>query len=190
MIFDILLIAFLGFFAWRGKRRGLVAGVLSFFSVIISYISSAVFSRPIFEEVKKTDYYEEFLKKAEELIPKNSTLPERGMLGSIVSESHDIMANQLAEKLGFIIVSVAVFILSLILLKFLIKLLNSVLKLPGLNFLNKTGGLILGTVTAFLLVYVVLAVWGAVTMFEMPKALETSYLLKSMFENNLLFLVL
>ena len=100
------------------------------------------------------------------------------------------MASQLAEKLGFIIVSIAIFIISLILLKFIIKLLNSVLKLPGLNFLNKTGGLILGTMTAFLLVYVILAVWGAATMFEMPKALQSSYLLKSMFENNLLFLLI
>ncbi len=190
MIFDVLLIAFLGFFAWRGKRKGLVAGVLSFFSVIISYISSAVFSKPIFEEVKKTDYYDAFLEKAEKLIPQNGALPEGGIFGSIVSESREMMANQLAEKLGFIIVSIAVFIISLILLKFIIKLLNSVLKLPGLNFLNKTGGLVLGTVTAFLLVYVILAAWGAVTMFEMPKELETSYLLKSMFENNLLFLVL
>lgn len=190
MIFDILLIAFLAFFAWRGKRKGLVAGILGFFSVIISYIVSAAVSKPLFEVFKETDAYVSILQKVEKFLPENSAMADSGIFGSVVSETQEMMVSRVAEFVGSMLISVLVFIVALIVLKVVIRLLNSVLRLPGLNFLNKTGGLILGTATGFLLVYVVLAVWGVFTLFKMPEALETSQLLKSMFENNLLFLLI
>ena len=190
MIFDILLIAFLAFFAWRGKRKGLVAGILGFFSVIISYIVSAAVSKPLFEAFKETDAYVSLLQKAEKLMPENSAMAEGGIFGSVISETQEMMVSRVAEFVGSILISVLVFIAVLIVLKVVIRLLNSVLRLPGLNFLNKTGGLILGTATGFLMVYVILAAWGVFTLFKMPEGLETSQLLKSMFENNLLFLLI
>ena len=78
----------------------------------------------------------------------------------------------------------------LMILKVVIKILNGVFKLPVLNFFNKTGGMIFGLVSGFLICYAILAAWGAYTLFEIPAGIETSTLVKSMFENNLLFLLI
>jgi len=188
MIYDVILILILGFFAWRGKKKGLFRSVLGFFSVIISYIVSGLISKPLGDMFRETGAYDVIYKKVEEFIPKSGGAQGVGILDSVISDTQNAMAESLAGVVSNIIIYVLAFIVVFIVLKFLFKFLDSVFKLPGLNFLNKTGGLILGTATGFLLVYVVLAVWGTSTLFELPEVLESSYLVKSMFENNLLFL--
>ena len=188
MIFDILLIAFLCFFAWRGKKKGLVAGVLGLFSVIISYVAATFVSKPVFDYFKGTGIYASLIEKIGKLFGESGG--EGKLFAAFISESRDLMIERTAEFIGGIIVFVAIFIVILAIFKIFIRLLNSVLQFPGLNFLNKTGGLILGTATGFLLSYIILAVWGVFTLFEMPPSLMESQLVKSMFENNLLFLLI
>ena len=188
MIYDVILLLILGFFAWRGKKRGLVASVLGFFTVILSYLVSGFVAKPLGDMFKNTDYYDILLQKIAEFVPKQTVPEGLGILNSVISDTSKAVAGTMAEAVANIIIYVLSFIIVYLIIKTVLKFINSVFKLPGLNFLNRTGGLILGTLTGFLLVYVVLAVWGTSTLFEVPEALESSYLVKSMFENNLLFL--
>ena len=185
MIYDIVLVAVLVFFALNGRRKGLMMSVFGFFSVIISYIAAALLVKPASEFFKTTPAYGILLEKVGEIVPQNQML-----LGFAPGSVQEMMAEDAAVFLSNVIVSVAIFIIVLILMKIVIKILNSVFKLPGLNFLNKTGGMIIGLVTGFLICYAALAAWGAFAVFELPVGMENSTLLKSMFENNLLFILI
>ena len=88
----------------------------------------------------------------------------------------------LAMILVFLIVRMFVFIL--------LKLLEGLFNLPGLKFINKTLGALLGVVNALLLIYIVC---GAVSLFApadkltaIEETVNNTYLLKYFYENNLL----
>ena len=190
MICDVILILVLGFFAWQGKRRGLFRSAFGFLAVILSYIVSGLVSKPIGDMFKSTGAYDILYKKVEEFVPKTTAPEGLGILNSVISDTKDAMTASLTDVVANIIIYVLAFIVVFLAVKIIFKLLNSIFKLPGLNFLNKLGGLIFGTVTGFLLVYVVLAVWGVSTLFTVPDILSESYLVKSMFEYNILFMLI
>lgn len=186
MIYDIILVAVLLFFALRGRKKGLVMSIFGLFSVIISYVAAAVLVKPVSEAFKKTDMYETLLEKIVELMPENQAMEAIPFAG----DAQAVMTENAAVFLTNIIVSVVVFAVVLILMKIIVKILNGVFKLPVLNFLNKTGGTVFGLASGFLICYAILAAWGAYTLFELPPGFENSSLLRSMFENNLLFFII
>jgi len=83
MIYDVILILILGFFAWRGKKKGLFRSVLGFFSVIISYIVSGLISKPLGDMFRETGAYDVIYKKVEEFIPKSGGAQGVGILDSV-----------------------------------------------------------------------------------------------------------
>lgn len=186
MIYDILLVIILVIFALRGRKKGLMMSIFGLFSVVISYIAAAVLVKPASEAFKQTGMYEKLLEKIIEYIPKNQAMENI----PFVSDAQSAMMENMAVFITNIIVSVVIFAVVLMVLKVVIKILNGVFKLPVLNFFNKTGGMIFGLVSGFLICYAILAAWGAYTLFEIPAGIETSTLVKSMFENNLLFLLI
>ena len=167
MIADILLVAGLILFTILGKKRGLfscLAGILSF---ALSLILVWLFSKPLTDLATKTPLYD-------------------SVLGYVTENS--AVAGAAADGLAELIIKIIVFIAITILAKVVIKLLNKVFKLPVLRTFNKLGGLVLGLICGFAVAYTVLAVWGSMTLFVLPKELETSYLTKLMFENNILLI--
>lgn len=67
------------------------------------------------------------------------------------------IAESFAETILHTVLFVLCFFLLMFLLKLLVRALNLVLKLPGLNFLNRLGGAALGILEGMLLVF--LAIW-------------------------------
>lgn len=188
MVFDIILVLLIALIAYAGKRKGLMASVLSFASVIMAYIASAIFSGPLAAALKDTAVYDMALGRINDMIVQNPTLKNNELLADFMSESGIFLADKAAMFILGILTSVIVFIIAIIVFKLISKMLNSVFKLPVLNFINSFGGLILGMVEGFMLTYILLAVWGLFTTLETPAVICDSTLLKSMFENNLLFI--
>lgn len=185
MVFDIVLLVLLGLFALAGKRKGLLLSVVGLISVGISYAASAILLPPLSEAFENTSLYDMLFEKVSGAIPENfESLPEvfRG-------STREMVAQQATTIVANIIISVLIFIVVMLVVNMMANLLNSVLKLPGLNMLNKFGGLVFGTATGFLACYVIIAIWGVFTLFKLPQPLESSTLVRLMFENNLLILL-
>ena len=187
MLYDILLVAFIAVFALIGKKRGLIGSVLSFASVILAYIISSVFTPAVQKVFVKTDIYADIAEKIGEHFAKNPEINIPFLSGFAVGEGINVAEN-MTQLIMRAATSVIVFFAALIILKILAKVLSAIFKLPGLNFINATGGLVLGLLEGFIITYVILAVWGLFTMLETPSVMEGTTLLKSMFENNLLFI--
>jgi len=188
MVFDILLVAFILLFAYKGKKKGLIGAAFNIVSVIVAYIASGIFSDPLTEYFAKTPMYDSIVKKITEFAFENGSLQENLFFAEFLSDKSEIVADKAAMWMSGVIMSILVFIVAVIVLKLISGLLASLFKLPGLNFLNSAGGAMFGMAEGFLLTYIILAIWSAVVMFETPMVINGSTLLKSMFENNLLFL--
>lgn len=83
-----------------------------------------------------------------------------------------------------------VFLLVRIFVFLILKLLESLFRLPGLKLINRTLGALLGVINALLLIYIVC---GAVSLFAPAEKLQvieetvkSTYILKHFYENNLL----
>ena len=180
MVIDVVLVAFIALFAAFGSKRGLfksLAGVLSFaISVILVY----AFSKEIFAFLRETPVYGAVYDFVLKRIAEKSGAPLlfSGSMGKGIAESF----TDLLLKILLVVIIFAV-------VKLVIRLIDKVFHLPVLKSFNRLGGLVFGLVQGFLAVYIILAIWGGTTLFVLPKALETTALAKSMFENNLLMIM-
>ena len=107
---------------------------------------------------------------------------------SVMSDSIAAITDNIAKSVLTLLVSVILFILSLIALKFVTRLLDGVFRMPGLNFLNSVGGMIWGILVALIISYTSLAVISSLALFNdstiFSKQLESSIIVRGMYEEN------
>jgi uncharacterized membrane protein required for colicin V production len=88
--------------------------------------------------------------------------------GYVVSSVVEPMARGISVAVAFVLV----FIVASIVLKIVVRLVNSIFKLPGLNFINKMGGLALGAVCAFIYVLFFITFSGMLLEALYPDTME------------------
>lgn len=180
MIIDIVLVAIIILFAVIGRKRGLfktIAGVLSF---AISAFLVFTFSKEILNFFKKTPLYNTVYNSVFDKLAEQSGAPS--LFGSTIGSG-------MAESVTNLILKILLVILIFVLVKIIIIIIDKIFHLPVLKSFNRLGGLIFGMVQGFIVIYIILALWGSTTLFAVPKMLENTTLAKSMFENNLLSLM-
>ena len=152
MIADIVVVLIILVFAFLGKHRGLIkslAGVLSFaLSAALVYF----FSGAIVGLAKKTPVYDGIV----DYVINKST--QQGHIGSILA------ANTSEDAANFIL-KILVFVIIFVVARLIVKLTDRLFRLPVLRSVNALGGLALGLIWGFALIYIVFAIWGSTTLF-------------------------
>lgn len=146
-IADYVILLILLFSAFDGYRTGFVAQLVRIFGVVLAYVTAWKFHDVLTPAVEGS---------VRPLVTRNlhtfGSVPFFGSLdtGSSVTQ----IAHTIAGGVSFGIV----FIASLILIRFLGRLLSALMSLPVLSLFNRMGGLVAGVVVAFMLVAVLINV--------------------------------
>lgn len=182
MIVDIITVAVLVFSALRGRHRGLIKTLTGIIALILAFSLAGFLAKettPYIADKYVSPYITSAVNyKTEELSESNTaTSPDSAVdifiklgiseeiVGDAVSDFTDAMTksfikpivamtNSVAYKITYSVLFVIYFILSLLILLFLLKIVNLASKIPGINFINKTLGLILGLILGYLIVMV------------------------------------
>lgn len=190
MIFDLIFIAVLVFMIISGKKRGLVNVILGLVSGILAIILAFTFQADIKEAVSKTDFYTrtqtEVCTAVEEKI--SDAAEDMGLLAPLVEEG--LSAQEITDRVMGSCVSVLIFIAAFIVLRIAGAVLNGIFHLPVLKFFNGIAGMLWGAVIVIAVTYTILALAGqipALCQAEFFKSqMQSSQLIKNMYENNLL----
>ncbi len=107
-----------------------------------------------------------------------------------VERASDYIAEMVASIIVRAVCFVLLFLIAFVLLIVLSNALNLVVKMPGLNFINKTGGVAVGLLQAFVLVLVAFALVTAFTNTEWGqecyRCINESKILSALYDNNII----
>lgn len=158
-VVDYVILIILLFSLWDGYRTGFVKQLVRLFGTVVAYVAAWQFHgllTPWLDHVLLTTLFKHAgasVSKTVQAIP----APLFGLLGTSSSSSLlpiPLLVKTIASALSFGIV----FYVSLIVIRFLGHLLNSVFSLPILSFVNRVAGLAAGGVVGYLLIAVALSV--------------------------------
>ncbi|MBQ7053621.1 MAG: CvpA family protein [Oscillospiraceae bacterium] len=179
LIVDLAAAAILLFSALRGRSRGLIKTLAGILAVVLAFSCAGFLAEkatPYISEKYVSPYITSAIEpKSEELTPQEAASDPTAVgdlfldLGFSENIVHDAisdfteamtksivtpivaMTNSIAYKITYSVLFVIFFLLSLLVLTLLFKILNLASKIPGINFINKTLGLILGIILGYLI---------------------------------------
>ncbi len=179
LIVDIVAAAILLFSALRGRKRGLIKTLAGILALILAFSCAGYLAEkaaPYVSEKYVSPYITSAIEPETETLSPQEAASDPSAVGKIFLElgfSENIvsdaisdftdamtksivtpivaMTNSIAYKITYSVLFVVFFLLSLLVLTLLFKVLNLASKIPGINFINKTLGLILGLILGYLI---------------------------------------
>ncbi|MBR5543718.1 MAG: CvpA family protein [Oscillospiraceae bacterium] len=179
IIADIITVLVLLIFIFRGRQRGLVKTLAGIISLVLAFSLAgtlATSTTPYISENYVSPYIDSQITEKTETtyetqnesfydikeIFVNMGIPENLVsdaftdisksLSMSFQEPLKLLTNSISYKLTFAVLFIIYFILLRLLLSLLFKLLNLASKLPVINFINKSLGLISGAILGYLIV--------------------------------------
>lgn len=190
ILYDLVILAILAFFLWRGWRKGLLLSLCGLVVVILALVGANFIAdtaappvakalQPKLAEVIEENVDDYIATHYDDLTPANpwDALREMGGIYAMcadsvedaigqfsrnldLSEQYAIAAGRVAERLAHHILFAVAFVVLFVLLTLLLHALDLVAKLPGLHFCNGLGGGLIGLVKGVLVLFVLVTVLG------------------------------
>lgn len=196
IIIDLIIIGFVLLSVFLGYKKGLLELGIKLCAFIIAIVVTFILYRPISNLVINNTSIDENLQttienninefmNSEESKDTSNALVESAKNG-ILSET----SRTLAINIINIVILIALFVVIRIALIFVTGLANLIAKLPILKQFNKLGGVIYGLLRGILIVYIalfIINIYGQINPTnEVTKKVDTSYICKLMYNNNIL----
>lgn len=214
MVIDIIIIAIMAACILAGYRKGLIGVAFHLVSFIIAILVALLLHGPIsnfiiqntqiddkIEDmiVKNTDpsRFEEGqtnLTKEEQNMPKIVVNYIQEAIQDNINNAKNNIEDVIAERIAITIINIATIIILFILVRIILIVINKIgdmiAKLPIISQFNKTGGIIYGVIEGLFIIYVLLALCLIIAPFiqstELLSYINTSYIGKMMYNNNIL----
>ena len=197
VVVDLVIIAIIVLSTFLAYRKGLVKLAIGLCAFAISILITVILYQPISNLVIHVTSIDEMIEdaiyeKANDVIQEN--VEKDTITGQMIENAKNGMLPETARELAINIVRggvmVILFIASKLALRFVTAIADAIAKLPIINQLNKTTGMIFGVLRGILIVYVgllILAIPGQINAnSEINSSIEQSLLGKAMYENNVL----
>lgn len=161
---DILVVAVILFMALWGMRSGFIKAVFHFGYYIISVIAAMILypalSKILLNSRLSAFIHDEIIMPRIAIGTGEINMPSflQQALTEGINNTTQTLAASLTEMIINIICFMIVFVLVRFGLKFVVSILDSIAKLPLLNIVNKLGGIGVGVLNGFILVYILLAI--------------------------------
>ncbi len=219
LISDIIVVLLLILFAFLGRRRGLVKMVSGILVLVLSmtaagmlskwttpYISS-VFVEPKVEELLMPEFETSQAQNTEDIQVEDTSSSLLLKLGlsseSLETAIADLKQNAAASvegvvsslsssvsvKATYTISFIIYFIICLLIFSLLARVLNLAAKLPVINFLNRTGGFIIGAIWGYLVILVAASLLAKFRILITPELCEQTVVLNFILTKNPLSLL-
>lgn len=196
IVVDLIIIGIIALSTWIAYQKGFVKLAIGLCAFIISIVVTFILYQPISNLVINVTGIDEAIEdaiyeKANEMMQQG----EKEELGNQMIESakNNILpetARNLAVNIVKGGVMIVLFVAIRIALIFITALADAIAKLPIINQLNKTSGMIYGILRGILIVYIILLIWkipGQINSANtINEGIDKSILGKTMYENNIL----
>lgn len=196
IIVDLVIIGIVALSTFLAYKKGLVKLAIGLCAFVISIVVTFVLYQPISNLVINATQIDESIQdtiyeKANDIIEKNTS--EDGMAKEMIESAKNNMLPETARNLAINIVRGGVMIVLFVAVKvsliFVTAFADAIAKLPIINQLNKTSGMIYGLLRGVLIVYVLLlalSIPGQISPNNpVNESIEQSVLGKAMYEYNL-----
>ena len=201
ILVDIIIVAVVVLSTVLAYKKGLIAQAIKLCAVIIAIIATLLFYRPVANFIINTTNIDETIQnsiyeRAYEVSTqrKNGEDAEKDLIEGTKLAGIQQTSRELSIQIINVGVILILFFVINIALRFVTALADAVAKLPILNKLNKVGGLIYGILRGIVIVYACLLLISFVGKIDdhsfTHTAVEQSNLGKTMYENNILNVLL
>ena len=201
LILDLLCVLLVWIMAAKGYKKGLVKGAFGVLSFGVAGLITAIIYKPVSEYIINLPFVNDKLivlgEKISEIINKPVQEGISGLpvwLYDVAYETSEAANTAVSNAVVTVIVNIFCIVLIYLLVKVAFRLfegvLNLIMKLPVLNFINRVGGMVCGIITSVVVLWVVLAcvvLLAATDIFEpVNNAIQTTSVLKYFYNNNVL----
>ena len=192
MIIDIIFIALIVLGYINGAKKGLVKSVWKLAAWVLTFFLVWILAEPFFEFISKTDIYMSFSTMIGEKIMSSYAADASSVplfLTQAALSGAETAAN-VADGISYAVAKAATYIILIILIRVALGLVLHILeafsKLPVISFANKLAGGALGVVNTFLVIMIVLSVISVLGIIDAAAFLQSSQIVKYLYNNNLL----
>lgn len=196
-VVDLIIIAIVAISTFLAYRKGLVKLAIGLCAFIISIVVTFILYYPISNLVINVTGIDEAIEdaiyeKANDVMQDETQ--EEGLTNQMIETAKNGMLPETARNLAINIVRGGVMIVLLIAvriaLKFITAIADAIAKLPIIDQINKTSGMVYGVIRGILIVYVALLILGIPGKInpnnKWNESIDQSFLGKAMYQNNVL----
>ncbi len=196
-VVDLIIIAVVALSTFLAYRKGLVKLAIGLCAFVISIVVTFILYYPISNLVINVTGIDEAIEdaiyeKANDVIKEGTQ--EEGLTNQMVETAKNEMLPETARNLAINIVRGGVMIVLLIAvriaLRFITAIADAIAKLPIIDQINKTSGMVYGVIRGILIVYVALLILGIPGKVnpnnKWNQSIDQSFLGKTMYQNNVL----
>lgn len=200
IVIDIILVLIVALSAFLGYKKGLVELGAKLFAGIIAIVITLIIYKPVGNIVIKNTSIDEkientILEKTTNVIDENSKISDNkyiqdasdNAVSQVKEEVIPEQARNIAVNIVYVATALILFIISKIVLSIVISLANAVASLPILKQFNEIGGFLYGLVRGAIISLVLILVIGTIAKLNpngsLSKNVESTYLLKEVYNN-------
>lgn len=200
IVIDIIILAIFLLSVIMGYKKGLVNVIFNVFAFILALVITFILYKPVTSLVINNTQIDESI---------TQTIIEKGTIDSNDSKQEGIfeayignyaietanntvesLAKTVAENTVSVIVMIALFIVSRIIVILLKFLFNSIAELPIIKQFNKAGGLVYGIIRGIVIIYVILAIIFFIVSVNnnvtITNMIDSSIITKILYANNII----
>jgi uncharacterized membrane protein required for colicin V production len=201
LILDILCVLLIWVMGAKGYKKGLVKGLFGVLSFVLSGFITAIIYKPVSEYIMNITFVKNNMASLGDKISSLLSIPAQEEISKLPHWLYDTAyktseaANTAVTNAAVtIIVNIFCIVVICLLVKVALRLFEGVfgiiMKLPILNLVNKSGGMICGIITSVAVLWIVLAVvvlFAGTEIFKpINEAIQETSVLKYFYNNNLL----
>ncbi len=201
LILDILCVLLIWVMAAKGYKKGLVKGLFNLLSFVLSGILTAIIYKPASEYIMNISFVKNNIAVLGEKISGLIATPAQEEISMLphwlydtVYKTSEAANTALSNAAVTIIINIFCIVVIYLLVKVALRLFegifNAIMKLPVLNLVNRTGGMICGIFTSVAILWIALAVvvlFAGTDIFKpVNEAIQSTSVLKYFYNNNLL----
>lgn len=197
IIVDLVIIAIIVLSTFLAYRKGFVKLAIGLCAFVISIVVTIVLYQPISNLVINATTIDEAIEdaiyeKANDVIKENEN--QNQITNQMIESAKNNMLPETARNLAINIVKggvmIVLFLAIRIALRFITALADAIAKLPIIDQINKTTGMVYGIIRGIIIIYVgllIIAIPGQINPNNsVNEGIDSSFLGKTMYENNIL----
>ena len=201
LILDILCVLLIWVMGAKGYKKGLVKGIFGILSFVVSGIITAIIYKPVSEYIMDIPFVKNNMVVLGDKISGLLSTPAQEEISKLPHWLYDTayktsetantaVTNAAVTIIVNIFCIVVIYLLVKVALKLFEGIFNAVMKLPGLNLVNRAGGMACGIITSVAVLWIVLAIvvlFAGTEIFKsVNETIQTTSVLKYFYNNNLL----
>ena len=201
IIIDVIILLLILLSTYLGYRKGLVSLAVSFIAFIAAIIITVILYRPIGNLIINNTKFDENLQttiqeKVEDIVTKDEgeNKTTNGLVESAKQGVLPSAARTIAVNVIYGITMIVLFVVARLALLLINLLADTIAKLPIINQFNKAGGILYGLLRGLIITYLIVIIINLIIVFNpngsVSKAVQQTFLTKTISEYNVLNILL